>query len=121
MDSAGLLCCQSNQIVRTSVLNTAHRQSSSTAGPHRERRMPEKASRFRLKAGLVAAARLVRRSDRVETVMDAAQQADQHLAFVLAQARQQAPFALERDDDDIVMGGAPLRRERDRMRSRVLP
>src|SRR3979409_391525 len=71
-------------------------------------------------AGLVATAGFARRSDRIEIIVDAAQQADQHLPFVLAKAGEQAPLALKRGDNHVVMCCVPLERQRDRMRSRVL-
>src|SRR6266567_796100 len=58
--------------------------------------------------------------DRIEIAVDAAQQVDQHFAFVLAQAGQQSSLAFEGGDDDLVMGRASLRGQRNRMGAAVV-
>src|SRR5437870_110541 len=54
-----------------------------------------------------------------EIFVQSAQQVDQHLPLVLVEARQQASLAFEGGDDHLVMGGAALGRQRDRMGAAV--
>ncbi len=58
--------------------------------------------------------------DRTKIVVDPPQQVDQDLLLLLAEARQQPAFAIERDDDHLVMSCAPFRRQRDRMTAAVV-
>ena len=83
----------------------------------RDRRMPENDGERRVARGLSG---LGAAGHRAEIFMQAAQQVDQHLALVLVQTRQQAPFALECRDDHLVMDRAALRRQRDRMGAPVV-
>src|SRR4029077_18704709 len=50
-----------------------------------------------------------------EILVQATQQVDQDFSFVLIQAGQQSPFALECRDNDLVVRGAAARGQRDRM------
>src|SRR6266851_3078333 len=58
--------------------------------------------------------------DGIEIAVDAAQQVDQNFPLVLSKARQQSPLAFQRRDDDLVMGRAPLRGQRNRMGAAVI-
>src|SRR5712672_881933 len=58
--------------------------------------------------------------DGIEIAVDAAQQVDQHFALVFLEAGQQSSLAFERGEDDLVVGGASFRGQRNRMGASVV-
>src|SRR5439155_26827675 len=129
------------QLICASLFSTSGRsQSTESAGPRREKRMFGRVGSSRHSAVLraqrdcvvvqrgvanafcsVPVVDFTRAFYGIKIAVNPQQQPDQCLALRLVQAGEQAAFALERDRDDLVVGGKSLCGQRDRMGPSVLP